>query len=278
VNFSLAFVILIGVVVRLWGIDFGLPQTSSRHDESLIIGQAMRYGLGDFNPHAYYYYSLYSYILFGFYVLYFGVGLFMGLFTNVASFVGEFSLDPTIFYLISRIFSAFLGTASVYVIYKLAREIFEERVAIVSALFLSLTYLHVRESHFGKADVMATLLLLCSVFYILKIIKTKDYKNYLLAGLFAGLSASIKYFGVLLFVPLLVVHAYGFKDLRKVRVSEFVDVFFISFVLAMAAGFVIGIPYSILDIKAYYFDVLRVLREISQSWHGIIIENELREL
>ncbi len=150
----LAAVSLLALFVRLWGIHYGLPHTEAVPDESIIVNTAVKFGTGDFNPHFFLYPTLYMYMLFALFGGYYIVGLLTGKYPTISVFQAEFVNDPVNFYLIGRSFSAFLGTATVIVTYVLARRCWGQKTANVAALYLSLAYLNVRESHFIKTDTL----------------------------------------------------------------------------------------------------------------------------
>ena len=208
-------VLFIAAIARFWGIHFGLPHTACRPDETYVIGIALRFGTGDLNPHGFLYPTLYMYILFLLYACHFLLGLFMGEYASNSDFVLEYILDPTNFYLIDRFLSALLGTATVLVTFHVAKQFLDRKTAIISAFFLALAYLHVRHSHFGVVNVPVTFLIMCSVFYILKAHEDYRSRSYLLARIFAGLAASTKYIGVLLVLPMLIVHYFNISIIHN---------------------------------------------------------------
>gem|GEM_PF-7092759 len=42
--------IIIGCIVRYWGINFGLPHLDCRPDELVVVNIALKFGTGDLNP------------------------------------------------------------------------------------------------------------------------------------------------------------------------------------------------------------------------------------
>ena len=60
--------------MRFWGIEFGLPHTQCRPDESFIVSIALHFLSGDLNPPFFYYPSFYMYVLSGLYACYFIFG------------------------------------------------------------------------------------------------------------------------------------------------------------------------------------------------------------
>ena len=81
---------------------------------------------------------------------------------------------------------------------------------------LALSYLHVRESHFGVTDVPMMFFAVCSMLFIVKSYYSKaSLRNYVLAGVFAGLAASTKYNGVLVAVSMVAVHCLNVFEKEK---------------------------------------------------------------
>ncbi|MEA3488885.1 MAG: hypothetical protein U9R44_00880, partial [Candidatus Omnitrophota bacterium] len=59
----IAAVILAGILLRVWGLGFGLP-FQLHNDEPIIVNHAVAYGTGDLNPHFFIIPPLCSYLLF----------------------------------------------------------------------------------------------------------------------------------------------------------------------------------------------------------------------
>ena len=57
-------ILILAVLVRLWGISFGLPGTD-HGDETEVVNHAVRFGTGDLNPHRFQYGALVQYLLLG---------------------------------------------------------------------------------------------------------------------------------------------------------------------------------------------------------------------
>ena len=75
-DLPLFLIIVAAIIVRLWGIDFGLPYRVARPDESYLVSAGLSFGMGSLNPNNFIYPSLMMYVLFFFYSLYFVLGLF----------------------------------------------------------------------------------------------------------------------------------------------------------------------------------------------------------
>ncbi len=271
VNLVLLIILVIAAIVRYWGIDFGLPHTEVRTDESVVVNIAIKFGTGDLNPHFFLYPTFYMYILFSLYVCYFVFGIITGKYRSTSDFEVEFIQDPTSFYLIARFFSAFLGTATVFITYKLAERLFNKKIAIISALFMSLAYLHVRDSHFGMTDVTMTFLITCSLLFIVKSYQDKTLKNYVMGGIFAGLAMSTKYIGILLLVPMSIAHFSNILDEKDKKVALLLDKRMLFFTATLGFAFLVGTPFALLDSDAFIPHILRQTEITSRGVHTVFL-------
>lgn len=262
VNAAMLLILIIAGTVRFLGINFGLPHTLCSPDESNVVGIALRFGTGDLNPHFFNYPTLWMYVLFSFYIFYFLVGKITGAFFSKLDFAKEFISNPTNFYLISRCFSALLGTLSVIITYMIVKQLFNKRIATVSSLFLSLAYLHVRNSHFGVTDISVTFLILCSLFFIIRSYKNKKLHNYIFAGTVAGLATSTKYIGAMLCIPMFFGHGLNFykQGIRKLLLDKRI----LLFLLCVIFVFLLGSPFVLIDFPEFLNDFLFEMREVQE--------------
>ncbi len=270
--FALITIILLAAIVRLWGIDFGLPHTLCRPDESRLVNTAIRFGGGDLNPHLFNYPTLYPYTLFLCYGVYFLAGMVVGKFNSVDTFILEFSTDPGAFYLIDRLLVAFLGTATVYIVYRIATRLYGRGVALVSSAFMALAYLHVRDSHFGVTDVPMTFLIMCAVLLLLRAVEDKTSRSYLLAGIVAGLAASVKYAGLMLLMPMLMTHISIVRSQGKRWLEVLFDRRPLIFAAALVVAFLIGTPYALLDHSQFIRDFTFEMDHLAYGHRGIILD------
>ena len=178
----------LAVVARLWALAHDLPDVYYP-DEQHWINRSVSFGSGDFNPHWFHKPAFYMYVLFFEFGLYYVVGQIIGLFHSVDDFARQYFTDPTIFFLLGRSTTALLGVATVYVTYLIGRT-YDERVGLLGSLFLAMTFGHVWYSHFALTDVPTTFFSTLSFLFIVKIYQTGKARDYVLAGLFAGLGTA----------------------------------------------------------------------------------------
>src|SRR5262245_52867958 len=106
---TLGAILLLAGVVRVWGIDFGLPHTQARPDETAIIDVSREFLRGQFSPAFYDYPWLQMWALTGIYLGYYAWGAANGTFHSIADLLARWPVDWAPFFLLSRIFAAVLG-------------------------------------------------------------------------------------------------------------------------------------------------------------------------
>ena len=270
VDLALGLMVGLAAVARFAGIGFGLPLVNCRPDELTLIAHAIGFFSGDFNPHFFSYPSLLMYLYYGMYRIYYFLGLASGRFGSSAQLIVEFANDPTRFFLMGRAVSGLLGTLSVVLTYRLAARFFDTSVALISGLFLAFAYLHVRDSHFATTDVPATFFILCSYVWIAKAFEAPSVRAYLMSGTFAGIAASTKYLGVLISVPMMLVHLKDWKE-AGFRPGLALDRKVFWFGGALVLFFFLGTPFSLAEPLNAFRDFRREARAVlATSDHGHI--------
>lgn len=191
----LLLIILVALALRVVGLDWGLPNVY-HPDESVIMRISALFGTGDFNPHWFSSPTFQMYTTFILFGIYYVAGVILGTFsfppTRELMETIYFS-DPTIFYLIGRGLVALYGVATVVLIYKFGKLIFNRRVGLFAAALLAIVPLHVFHSHFVTLDVTITFWMLLSFYFAIKIFKSNDLKWYLLSAIAVGLAGGTKY-------------------------------------------------------------------------------------
>jgi hypothetical protein len=195
----------LGIGVRFWGLTFGLPLVRSRPDELLIISVVLPFFEGSLNPEFFDYPALHLYLLAILYGVYYCWGLLAGHFTDAAAFIGSLRQSWEPFFLIGRATAATMGSATILVVYALGARLFGVQTGLLAALFSALSFLHVRDSHFGTTDVPMTFFLTCTMLALVRASQSGSRWDARLAGVLAGLATATKYPAVMVVMPLMVV-------------------------------------------------------------------------
>lgn len=241
----LGLVVVLAAIVRFWGLDFGLPHTQARPDETHII-EASRTMLSGRMPRLYDYPWLYvgmlSVLYFGYYVW----GALAGTFGSVAEMVASWPNHWEPFFLLSRALAATFGAATVLVVFRMARRLWGDTAGLVSAFLLALAFIHARDSHFGTTDTALTFFIVLSVDLLLAADAAASQRQFVVAGVVGGLGAAAKYNAVLLIAPIVVSylnHVWVSRDRRRAIRDPRLFTYGIPFLLA----FSVGIPFVLFD-------------------------------
>jgi 4-amino-4-deoxy-L-arabinose transferase-like glycosyltransferase len=241
----LGLIVALALGLRLWGLGWSLPWPI-HPDERTPVDQARAIlASGDLGPEDFKNPSLFMYVIAGELLITRALG----------PLAGPLAWDvPGSTHLLARLTSALIGTASVVVLYAIGATLFGRRAGLLAALFLAVSFIHVRNSHYGVNDVTAVGLLLASLYFATRLLREPSLRWYVLAGLVGGLATSTKYSMGFFFAPILVAHWLGNRGpLEQSRDRSGV----LGIVLAGAsglAGYLIGTPYTVLDFGGFWSD------------------------
>ena len=258
--------IVFGMILRVWGLNFGLPY-SFHQDEPVVINHALAYGTGDFNPHFFVIPPLVSYILFFGYGVFFLLGRIFGIFASVQDFALKFFLDPTAFYLIARVILGVLpGTKIIGLTYLLYKKNFGKSGALFAALLMASNYLSVANAHYAYADNWMVVFVLSTYLALSCMMQEPWLKNYIKSAVMLGLAVSAKYNAALLGLSFWVAHT-NVVIQRKGKAKEvlFDHYLWIAFGGAILI-FLITNPFAVLDTGFFLNQVLHKIRSGYMGW------------
>ena len=266
-------VLALALALRLDGIGWGLPYSFVNVDESTVVPKAFAVARGHLNPQFFYYPSLYFYLLGGLYVVASPV-LWLLRHGNPLA-MGSYVVDPGPYFLLGRLLSAALGTASVYLVYRLGRAAYGRPAGLLAALFLAVTPLHVAYSHMAVTDVAATALSLLALLLLLGAAQGRG-RRWLIAGaLPAGLATSTKYNLGMLVLPATVAAAYACRGEVARRgaagaraVLLWPRLLMTRVYAPMLAAFLVASPFVLLDARHFAHDFLRQSVIMDRGWLG----------
>lgn len=242
----LALILLLGLLLRLWGIGYGLPALYNT-DEVPVVNTAVSFGRGSLEPIFYAYPTAYMYVLFFFYVLYFGASFILGAIHTPEEFLIQYLVNPANFYLIARSLSALAGVLTILVTYLIAERMFNKKIGIISSAFLAVSVLHIEYSHYALPEATMVLFSMASLYFTAGILKSGASRNYLLSGLFAGIATSTKYTAGIMLLFALEAHYLRTKSIKSIVSKQIVLA-----TLSAIGGFIIGSPYWLLSFDKFY--------------------------
>jgi hypothetical protein len=211
----LGMICLLAAVLRLTGLQYGLPAVYNP-DEVAIMTRALSFARGTLNPHNFLYPTFYFYVLFVWVGIYLAFVWVTGRVQSLAALQRLYFTDPTGIYTAGRALGVAAGTATVVLLYRLASKFTDGRTALAAALFLAIAPLHVRDSHYVKHDVPATLAIVVAYLAMTRVwpsarAEGPRLRDTVLAGAACGVAFSTHYYCVFLIVPLALVIGQAWK-------------------------------------------------------------------
>jgi dolichyl-phosphate-mannose-protein mannosyltransferase len=260
--------VVLGAALRFVPIWFGLPLADARPDESIAIGRAAGILDGDPNPHFFHWPSLTFY-------------LFAGCFAAASRLHRAIGLDPALTaneqYLIARAVVACAGTATIVVLFALARRIAGGVTAAVAAFFLAVAPLHVRDSHFAMTDVLMTLLVTAALACLVRASDAAARGDprrgggigwFAAAGFLCGLATSTKYSAAAMAAAMAAVQADLLLRFRHRPRTWRLWLPLGAFSVAGALGFAAATPYALLDARSFVAGVAFDVTHLAGG-HGV---------
>jgi 4-amino-4-deoxy-L-arabinose transferase-like glycosyltransferase len=249
-------ILLLALGLRLWGLTW-VPAQGLHPDEDLYAAKAARM-VREGDPHPRYFQnpSLLTYLVAGQLLAARALG----------ALGGPLGPDlPSAAFRLARLDGALLGTATVGLVFAAGAALFGRRVGLLAALFLAVSFLHVRDSHYGTNDVPSAALLALSLYFDARLLRHPTPRWYFLAGLAGGLATSAKYTAGFFFAPLLAAHwlaprgpgrrPYDRRALLTVALAG----------AAGLGGYLLGTPYTLLDFDGFSADFLEQAGK-GRSW------------
>jgi len=208
-------ILLAALALRVWGIGFGLPY-EYHVDEVQYVRQAASMGSRGLEPVWWNNPPFYKYVLLAEYGGLFAVGKIFGWYASAADFGARHTVDPTLLYILARGTTALLGTLTVWVTYQIGKTAYSRVTGLLSAAFLAVCFLHVRDSHFAVNDIPLTFFTTMVLLAAVKIAQTGKVKWYAMAGAALGFGFATKYSAALATLPIVVAHLFS-PDFRFAR-------------------------------------------------------------
>jgi Dolichyl-phosphate-mannose-protein mannosyltransferase len=139
-----------------------------------------------------------------------------------------------------RIVNALLATLLVYMVYKTGKRFFNIHTALMAALMMAVNPLIILYAHIFKPGILTTLLVTCSMYFLLKYINAPTSNALFWGSFFCGLAIAAKFnaFPLIIVIAMAVLMVYSDRAKKQLplnRIILFVPV-------GSAAGFFLGAP------------------------------------
>ncbi|HEY0604270.1 MAG TPA: glycosyltransferase family 39 protein [Herpetosiphonaceae bacterium] len=258
---------LAALLLRVWKANWSLPFVP-HPDEPAIMNVVLRMlRNGDPNPHFFYYPSLWIYVQSASAWLHLQWGIAQGLYTGAAQLPQTTDIATSVpgFFTWGRVATALAGTATVPVLYTLARKVGGSIAGFVVALLLTVNTFHIIHSHYITTDVPSELFVGLALVWTLAIVERGSWRDYLLAGALAGAAAGIKHHAALTAVAITVAHVIRWRGRFLHELGRLVGA-----AAAMIGVFLLTSPYIILAFPEFQRDLSHQLGDYAIGGHGDI--------
>ncbi len=270
-------ILLLALVARLVGIGWALP--SVYHvDEITLVRAAMGMRFGDLNPHFFDWPSLYKYLNFFLFTAFIKFRVPFQLLFGVETMRRALPFwwgSTAPFHLLTRLLTMWFDLGSVGLTFLIGRKLYSKQVGLLAALVMALSFTNIHGVQYSRVDVPTLFFVLLSFWFSRRLLQGLALRDYLLAGLFAGLAASTKYNGALVVVPLVVAYLLRVGSLSNLSILRRLSVDGMKLLLsgvAAVGGFLLGSPYFLLDFKNAWGSVGKegsFLWQIQHTGHGL---------
>jgi len=243
--------------VRLWGVNYDLPYIYHPDEPAYIAISQNIFKTGDLNPHFFNYPSLFFYINALAYIPYYLLGKLIGVFhtpnnilppISLAMGVTQAQMPTTV--LLGRMVTICFGVGTVGLAYFVGKQIAgRTAVGVLASLMVAIVPTNVWHSRLITPDVFVTFFSLASFLASVLVYQQGKTWQYVVAGICVGLTASSKYNGGLIILPLLLAHFFHYGKAAFKQPKLYLALLF------CGIGFLATTPYAILDSSKFLNDL-----------------------
>src|SRR3989339_295161 len=143
------------------------------------------------------------------FILFFILLRLLGVFTSLNSLKEFGIIDYQKFLPFARFLTVLMGMISIYLLYKIAQKLFNNKwLSLLAAFFLSSSLMFVQVAHLGRVWIPQVMTILLA-FYLIIILYQKQenkFKDYLFVGLSIGLAFGTHVVGIAIYASFFIVH------------------------------------------------------------------------
>jgi len=207
---AIGLIVLAGLVLRVIGLGFGDPFRYHPDEMKLVYHAGNLLDYSHWSKETFFllkgYPPLYAFVLAAAFCVYILGLMASGIATSLAAVKVYYYLHPFHFHLVGRWLSLLAGTATIIVLYAAGKRLYSRRTGLWAAAFWAVTFLPVKNAHFGTVDILLTLLTTLSFYYSIRIFREGRQRDYYGAAVFASLAVATKYNAGLIILPIIAAH------------------------------------------------------------------------
>ena len=249
-RFLLIAILALAMLLRLWGMGFGLPQ-KVHPDEPLLADRAVdALVTGNFNPAFFHWPSFMIYFLFFIYLIVYSIGHIAGIYPDTHAFFQSYYSNPTTYFWIGRMTTSLFCIAGMSWLYLIGKRIAGRAAGLAAATLMGFNALTVENSRYITPDIPAMSLMIYVWFCLLDYLDSGRLRMLYAAAFVGGVAVSTKYNAALLLVPILITAASRVQHWpagEVPKLSRRAGVYLSACLLLFALGFFLFTPYSLLD-------------------------------
>lgn len=266
--FLICCIMLAGIVLRLWSIDYGLPFLSHPDEFQYLPKAVSILATYDFKPWAYINPPFLTYIQ-AFSLTIYSLAVYgLRVFSDWPAIFDLIVKDGTAVTAMARSITALSGAGTCFIVYCTGKKLFGPSVGLVAAALLSFCFLHVRNSHFAVNDVPAVFFMMTAFYYTVVLWKDGGLANYIKAGTLVGIAIATKYNVGLIILAFMCAHFLS----QRVGSDQRWKLFFVFFTFC-GIGFYAGCPWIVHDTKNFMMGFLTQMMMAQASWYGSSLES-----
>ncbi len=278
----LTVIILGAIALRLWGLDFGLPQ-AFHPDEPVVVTRAeYAAATNDWNPRAFQWPSLQIYILGIEYKIWYWTGGLLGSWDSEGPpgvpqsdrFAAYTLRAPSGFYYLGRLTTVIFGAGLVWLTFLLAKRFLRTPSALAAAALVAIHPILTRQGRYVTPDIPAEFFSIAALLFIDRVYQAlsepdretqtetaRRFPNPVLLAIYAaimvGLATGTKYPAAVLAIPLLAVVLFAPSPFRA-STRLFLGLRVCATIIIV---FLLTTPYALLDRWQFLHDIQVI------GWH-----------
>ena len=199
-------VLLAAFLIRVWGVGYGLPQEFISDEFLMVAGSLKMLEAKTLRPYfgdIFYHQPLSAYISLGGIGAYLGWEMLVGKFTSFKAMADYYSVDHATnareLLIVTRFLAVLFGTATIYLIYLVGRDLFSVRVGFISAFFAAFDLLLIETNHTGRVWSFLVFFIALALWASVWVLRRGNFRDYVFSAVASSLALATLLPGVLSF-------------------------------------------------------------------------------
>jgi YYY domain-containing protein len=152
--------------------------------------------------------------------------------------------------LVGRVLSALIDSGVIYLTYLIGKRVYDRRVGLLAAVFVTFTVFHIQVAHFYAVDALLTFFVLLFFVFAIDFARNGGVRNSILLGASLGLALATKFSAAPLVLVVLGCYLLYVRQQGTGYFRQALRLFLFT-LLALALTFFFAQPYAVLDFDAF---------------------------